>query len=490
MARHRVESRRRAAVRLVDRGGAWTPATFFRLEESNVQRQERLGQLSENGGWRGELAAGRKDGSLILIEATGVAIRGLRGEVTGYLGIHRDITERKRAEEQLRYHASLLDNVEDGVIVTDAEDFRITAWNRGAERLYGFSAEEVLGRPAREVASYPGDHARLKLERKLLDTGRTRVEFQAVRKDGSPIEVELVAVAVMDERGKSAGYLGIHRDIAARQQTRRALEMRERQQSLLADLTLRSLADRDLEALLDDAAALVGRALELDLTSIGEKLPGEQRVAWRAAYGWTEEASAQAPPSAADARSLVGYTLRAGEPVISEDLRADGRFQISEWFAKLQPVSAVAVVIPGEEAPFGVLVAAALQHRCFTAEDVHFVQAVANVIGVGAQRAHITARIEEVLEKLRVRIARDLHDDALRELDRRAGSLRHRALHGGRGGGLGTLGRTDRGAGARRAARSGRGVRPAADRRRAPRLCRSAERPGRRPVRQGDRLPS
>ena len=61
-----------------------------------------------------------------------------------------DITERRRAQERQAYHASLLNHVDDGVIATDAEDFRITAWNRGAERLYGYSAAEVLGRPARD----------------------------------------------------------------------------------------------------------------------------------------------------------------------------------------------------------------------------------------------------------------------------------------------------------------------------------------------------
>jgi PAS domain S-box-containing protein len=103
----------------------------------------------------------------------------------------RDITGRKATEEQLRYHASLLENVEDGVIATDAEHLRVIAWNAGAERLYGFSAEEVLGQPARQIASFPGDEGRLKLERELLETGRTRVEFTARRKDGSLVEVEL-----------------------------------------------------------------------------------------------------------------------------------------------------------------------------------------------------------------------------------------------------------------------------------------------------------
>src|SRR5918992_962990 len=56
-----------------------------------------------------------------------------------------DITQRKRAEEQLRYYASLLENISDAVIATD-EHLAVTAWNNGAQQMYGWSEDEVLGR--------------------------------------------------------------------------------------------------------------------------------------------------------------------------------------------------------------------------------------------------------------------------------------------------------------------------------------------------------
>jgi PAS domain S-box-containing protein len=150
----------------------------------------------------------------------------------------RDVTARRRGREALAYHASLLDNVEDGLIATDADDFRITAWNKGAERLYGFTAEEVLGRPAREVGSYPGDEARHKLEQELLETGRTRIEFTAHRKDGTPIEVELIAAEVRNDRGEVTGYLGIHRDITERKRSERAFrEAQRRSETILESIT-------------------------------------------------------------------------------------------------------------------------------------------------------------------------------------------------------------------------------------------------------------
>jgi signal transduction histidine kinase len=161
--------------------------------------------------------------------------------------------------------------------------------------------------------------------------------------------------------------------------------------------------------------ALVARTLELDLVAIGERLSGED-VAWRAAHGWSAEALAHAPPSPGDARSLVGYALLAGQPVTSEDVRSDERFGISGLLAEKDPVSAVAVVIPGERVRFGVLVAASRRRRSFTAQDIDFMKSVANVIGVAVEQARVAERMEAVRESLRARIARDLHDDALREL--------------------------------------------------------------------------
>jgi signal transduction histidine kinase len=227
--------------------------------------------------------------------------------------------------------------------------------------------------------------------------------------------VELIAAAVKDGRGEITGYLGVHRDITERLSSQRALDLRARQQALLAELTLRNLAHGGLQALLDDATVLVARTLELELATIGEKLPSGG-IGWRAAYGWSKEAITQAPPSPGDARSLVGYTLLVGRPIVSEDVRADDRFGISERFAERNPVSAVAVIIPGEVEPFGVLVAAAQNRRAFSIEDVDFTKSVANVVGVAVERARLSERLEQARESVRLRIARDLHDDALREL--------------------------------------------------------------------------
>jgi len=77
------------------------------------------------------------------------------GGVTTIVGAIQDITERKRVEEKLAYQANLLANVNDAIIASDAE-YRLTAWNSAAEALYGWKAEEVLGRNGLEIIQING----------------------------------------------------------------------------------------------------------------------------------------------------------------------------------------------------------------------------------------------------------------------------------------------------------------------------------------------
>jgi PAS domain S-box-containing protein len=336
------------------------------------------------------------------------------GRIVAAVSVARDVTTRERVAEQLAYHASLLENVEDAVVGTDPE-FRLTVWNRGAERLYGFTGEEVLGRPAREVASYAGDQSRLEMERELVETDRTRTEITAYRKDRSPVEVELISVAVRDEDGAVSGYLGIHREITEQKRAKEERDRRAFQQALVAALGLRALAGEEVNSVMDEAVAMVARGLDLTRVAIAELLPDGRELRLRAGVGWREGAIGMARgPAGRD--SLVGYTVMVGEPVVSEDVSADPRFELSEFLATYAPTSAATVVIPGRDEPFGVLGVFSRQRRSFSEDDVSFLQGVANVISTAVERVASEARIIKVRDAERRRIARDLHDEALQDL--------------------------------------------------------------------------
>jgi PAS domain S-box-containing protein len=157
-------------------------------------------------------------------------------EIVAGVFVVSDVTQERHAQEQLAYHARLADIVEDAVVGTDPE-FRLTVWNAGAERLYGYAAGEVLGRDARDIASYTGDTSRMQLESELLSSDRARVEITACRKDGTRLRVELVAVAVRGELGEIHGYLGIHREVSDRKHGNRVRPLQRPIEAILESIT-------------------------------------------------------------------------------------------------------------------------------------------------------------------------------------------------------------------------------------------------------------
>ncbi|MEA2380937.1 MAG: hypothetical protein QOH72_908 [Solirubrobacteraceae bacterium] len=311
------------------------------------------------------------------------------------------------------YHASLLEHVADAVVGTD-RDSRVTVWNRGAERLYGVTADEALGRPVLDVASAAGDRSRLELRAGLPAAARTQTQFTARRKDGTPIDVDLVSVAVRDPDGTLAGYLGIHRDITEQKRIAEEGARRTHQQSLIAALGLRALA-AELQVVLDEAVAAVADGVQATPVAIAELLPGGDALVLRAGLGWREGAVGTAT-SSVGRRSLMGYTIMAGGPVVSGDVEADPRFEPSPFLRTYAPASAATVVIAGRRGPFGVLGVFPAAHRSFSADDVNFLQSAANVVSAAVEHAQLERVIVDVREAGRGRMARDLDDGALRNL--------------------------------------------------------------------------
>jgi PAS domain S-box-containing protein len=159
----------------------------------------------------------------------------------------QDITERKRAEAQLRYHAYLLENVQDAVIGTD-ERLLVMAWNKGAESMYGWRADEVLGRHIWEVVPVElSEEERGEVLKELSESGQFHIEAIKYAKDATPVWVEGITIALRDEpEGEITGYVNIWRDISERKRTEERLEeAREAERGRMA----RDLHDEALKEL-------------------------------------------------------------------------------------------------------------------------------------------------------------------------------------------------------------------------------------------------
>lgn len=185
------------------------------------------------------------------------------------------------------------------------------------------------------------------------------------------------------------------------------LRVRARQQAAVAELGLRALAGIDLTALLDEAVERVADTLQVEYSKVLELLPDGDALLLRAGVGWQAGLVGQATVSAG-LGSQAGYTLVSHEPVIVEDLSAETRFSGPPLLHDHGVVSGISVIIQGEGRPFGVMGAHTTSRRTFTPDDIHFLQAIANVLAEAIQRK----RTEEVLRESEARF-RVLTENAL-----------------------------------------------------------------------------
>lgn len=136
-----------------------------------------------------------------------------------------EIAERVQAEEQLRYQATLLENVYDAIIASD-ENYRLTAWNAAAESMYGWRADEVLGRNGVEILQTDFLTADPQEMRRTIDElGWWRGEATQRRKDGVRIPVEVSSIVLRHGNGTVRGYVSVNRDITARKQAEDQIRM-------------------------------------------------------------------------------------------------------------------------------------------------------------------------------------------------------------------------------------------------------------------------
>ena len=339
----------------------------------------------------------------------------------------RDITERKEAEEALRYQLSLTetitDKAADPMLMLDAQG-SITFANPAAEQMFGWRREELRGEVLHDKLHhhYPNGRPYPRSECRIMHALVTQLTLRDhedlfFRKDGSTVDVSCSYAPFIVE-GELAGAVLVVRDITDRKRAEEEVEKRTRQQAAVAELGLQASVSDDLQALLEEVVALVARTLEVEYVKIVELLPDGEQMLLRAGVGWREGLVGRATEPAAS-NSEVGYALRYEAPVVVEDVHAETRFEPSELIRDHGIVSGMTVVIYGqeeEEEPFGVLCAHSASRRTFSEDDVNFLQAVANVLAWAVERNETERRLEEVREAERSRIARDLHDEALQDL--------------------------------------------------------------------------
>jgi PAS domain S-box-containing protein len=164
----------------------------------------------------------RKDGTVIDVSVAVSPISTRDGEVVGVSVVGRDISERKQAEEALLRLAAIVDSSDDAIIGKTL-DTTIVSWNRSAERIYGYTAAEVIGRPI-SVLLPPGSEDEVPAIMERLRRGEKVEHFETKRqrKDGTIIDVSVTVSLIKTRGGEIIGASAVARDISERKQAEAA----------------------------------------------------------------------------------------------------------------------------------------------------------------------------------------------------------------------------------------------------------------------------
>jgi PAS domain S-box-containing protein len=225
-------------------GGIPSDEVFYQRihpeDRDRVRRETILDRLDEDSQFDVEFRIVLPDGAIKYVRSTGHSVRNISADLLEYVGTSMDVTERERGEQATRLLAAVVESSHDAIVSKDLNGI-ITSWNKGAERLFGYAAEEAVGQNITLIIPLDRrDEERAIIER--LKRGERVDHFETVRmrKDGSLLDVALTISPMKDAAGRIVGASKLARDITERKRSEEALRQAQADLAHLSRVTTMS----------------------------------------------------------------------------------------------------------------------------------------------------------------------------------------------------------------------------------------------------------
>ncbi|MEM7725163.1 MAG: response regulator [Cyanobacteria bacterium P01_A01_bin.45] len=248
------------------------------------------------------------------------------------------------------------------------------------------------------------------LNKSVCQGNQGTLEFEIVTFKGNRRILETHGVPLLEPESNQLIQLAITRDVTARKQVEAEkekmnllLETKFKQQQTIAKLGQLALLNQNISTLMDEAIALITQTMNIDFCHILEVLPSGNAMVLQAGIGWHEGLLKQALLSLKGRQA--NYTLVTKEPVIIEDLRQETRFNSPLLLEEHGIISGVSVPISRVNQVYGVLGIYTQTKRNFNQDDIHFLQAIANIISATIEKQHTEVNLRKAKEELVTKIA-------------------------------------------------------------------------------------
>jgi PAS domain S-box-containing protein len=293
---------------------------------------------------------------------------------------------------------NVLDLAVDAIVSVDTSQY-IVAFNKGAEAVFGYLAEEVLGKPLDILLPERAAHLHARHVERFAtgpDPARLMGQRQEIfgrRKDGSEFPAE-ASIAKIEMDGRLI-LTAILRDVTSQRQAEKALRTRARQHAAIAKIGQDALGGAPVSVVIDNAAALMADVLDVDAACI-LKCHGEE-LEFASGAGLLDNAIGTALAERS-AHTLVDFTMQQDEPVVIDDFDHEYRFEVHPLLRDGALVSGMTVTVKSSVSVFGVMGVFTTRRRRFDDDDSHFLQAVANTLAGAITRERSEDRLRTFLE--------------------------------------------------------------------------------------------